>query len=144
MCTETQAPVSGWTRFGVGAVAHWALDSQSPACGQHDGTLRAYPDRLSPRCVECLHYLRLRAAGITEQPAPGQQRDEAKSRRRIDGASLALLLIGICCAVVSYQAITQHGFDPLTIVPAIVAATIGATHLVKREATRGHDQEERL
>lgn len=60
------------------------------------------------------------------------------SRRRLDLASLLLLLVGIGAGVFAYWLVADQGFTPLVIVPAIVAATVGASHLVKREAIR-HD-----
>ncbi|WP_264079736.1 hypothetical protein [Mycolicibacter algericus] len=38
---------------------------------------------------------------------------------------------------ISYWLITTAGVNALVIVPSIVAATIGITHLIKREAPRG-------
>ncbi|MCU1614696.1 MAG: hypothetical protein JWO98_2236 [Frankiales bacterium] len=58
------------------------------------------------------------------------------SHRRLDVASLALLLIGLVFGAVSYWLITVHGLSALIIVPSIVAVTIGATHITKREASR--------
>jgi ribose/xylose/arabinose/galactoside ABC-type transport system permease subunit len=56
--------------------------------------------------------------------------------RRLDVASLALLLIGLVFGVFSYWLITAEELSPLVIVPSMVAAIFGATHLVKREAPR--------
>lgn len=58
------------------------------------------------------------------------------SHRRLDGASLALTLIGLAFGVFAYWLITVEHFNVLLIIPSIVAATIGATHLTKREAPR--------
>lgn len=58
------------------------------------------------------------------------------SHRRLDAASLALLLVGLVFGGVSYWLITVHGLNVLIIAPSIVAATIGATHITKRESSR--------
>lgn len=57
-----------------------------------------------------------------------------ESRRRLDVASLTLLLVGLAFGVLSYWLITADDFNALVIVPSIVAVTIGASHLFKREA----------
>lgn len=59
-----------------------------------------------------------------------------RSRRRLDVASLALLLIGLVFGGLSYWLITNHGLNALIIVPSISAATTGATHITKRQAPR--------
>lgn len=59
-----------------------------------------------------------------------------RSHRRLDVASLALLLVGLVFGVLSYWLVADHGLNPLVIVPSVVAATIGVTHVSKREATR--------
>lgn len=58
------------------------------------------------------------------------------SSRRLDVASLLLLLIGLVSAVGSCWLIGNSGFNALVIVPSIIAATVGATHLLQREASR--------
>lgn len=55
--------------------------------------------------------------------------------RRLDWASLALVVVGLACLALAYWAV-RAGMDPLIMSPSIVAATIGATHMVKREAPR--------
>lgn len=57
-----------------------------------------------------------------------------KSHHRLDVASLALLLAGLVFGVVSYWFITTDDFNALVIIPSVVAITIGASHLIKREA----------
>lgn len=57
-------------------------------------------------------------------------------RRRLDTASLALLLIGLTFGAISYWLITDHGLNPLVMIPSVVAATIGAAHITKREISR--------
>ncbi len=59
-----------------------------------------------------------------------------RPRRRLDIASLALLLVGLVFGVIAYWLVTNQHFNVLVIVPSIVAATLGATHLFKREAPR--------
>lgn len=59
-----------------------------------------------------------------------------QSRRRVDVASAALLLIGLVSGWFCYQLVTDHGANPLIMVPAIVAATVGASHITKRQAPR--------
>lgn len=60
----------------------------------------------------------------------------ARQQRRPDLAGVALLTVGIVCGLVSYFLITEEGFNPLLLVPSIVAATTGASHLTKLEAVR--------
>lgn len=60
----------------------------------------------------------------------------AESRRRLDLASLTLLVVGIACGAFSYWLTVAASLNALIIVPSIVAATIGALHLVKHEAPR--------
>jgi NhaP-type Na+/H+ and K+/H+ antiporter len=59
-----------------------------------------------------------------------------RSHRRLDLAGLALLLTGLVFGVISYWLVTERGLNPLIIVPSIVAATTGASHITKREASR--------
>ena len=59
-----------------------------------------------------------------------------RSHRRLDLASLALLVVGLVAGTFSYWLITERGLNALIIVPSIVAATTGALHLTKREAAR--------
>lgn len=59
-----------------------------------------------------------------------------RSHRRLDLASLALLLTGLIFGVISYWLVTHRGLNALIIVPSIVAATTGACHITKREAPR--------
>ncbi len=58
------------------------------------------------------------------------------SHRRLDVAGLALLLLGLVCGVLAYWLITEHGLNPLILVPSVAAATTGASHITKREASR--------
>ncbi len=58
------------------------------------------------------------------------------SQRPLDVAGLALLLLGLICGVLAYWLITEHGLNPLILVPSVVAATTGASHITKREAAR--------
>lgn len=57
-------------------------------------------------------------------------------RRRIDGASLALAVLGLVCAAAAYWLIVNRDVNPLILVPSIAAVTTGVTHLVKRVAPR--------
>lgn len=59
------------------------------------------------------------------------------TRRRLDKASAALLLIGATCDGWSYWLVTERGWNVLIAVPAIVATTTGAAHLFQRTAPRG-------
>lgn len=59
-----------------------------------------------------------------------------RARRRLDVASLALLLLGLLSGVLSYWLITDHQANAMIIVPSIIAATIGATHITKKQAPR--------
>ncbi len=56
--------------------------------------------------------------------------------RRVDVASLALFLCGLTFGVLAYCLISERGMNPLVLIPAVVAATLGASHLVKYEAPR--------
>lgn len=58
-------------------------------------------------------------------------------RRRVDFAGVALFVVGLVFAVISFWLVDARGASALVIVPSIVAATIGASHLTKREAPRG-------
>ncbi len=58
------------------------------------------------------------------------------ARRRLDLASAALTAIGLIFGVVAYWLITAEHANALVLVPSIIALTIGATHLIKREAPR--------
>lgn len=57
------------------------------------------------------------------------------TRTRLDVASLALLLTGISSGLLAYWLIAR-GCDAALLIPAVVASTLGATHLFKREAPR--------
>jgi hypothetical protein len=59
-----------------------------------------------------------------------------RSRRSIDVAGFALLVCGLVFGAVALWLIEDRGYTPLLLVPSIVAATIGATHLTKWEAPR--------
>ena len=61
-------------------------------------------------------------------------------RRRLDYSSLALAVVGIVCGVIAYVQIENHGYNALILVPSVVAATVGLTHLVKREASHSFQQ----
>ena len=60
----------------------------------------------------------------------------SRSHRRLDLAGLTLLLIGIVFGGLSYWLVTDHGLSALIIIPSIVAAATGATHITKREAAK--------
>lgn len=62
--------------------------------------------------------------------------DNPHSHRRLDPAGLALLTVGLVFAVISYWLVVDRGFNPLVMVPSIVATTTGACHITKREASR--------
>lgn len=57
-------------------------------------------------------------------------------RLRLDVASLVLLLIGLVFGVISYWLIDAREVNVLVIVPSIVAVTVGAMNLMKRQAPR--------
>jgi len=59
-----------------------------------------------------------------------------RARRRLDAASLALLVIGLVFGGLSYWLVADHGLNALIVVPSIVAAATGAAHITKREASR--------
>lgn len=58
------------------------------------------------------------------------------SRRRLDVASLFLLLVGLVGGAFSYWLVTAEHFNVLVIVPSIASVTLSAAHLTKREAPR--------
>jgi hypothetical protein len=58
------------------------------------------------------------------------------SRRRLDLASLFLLVIGVACGVISYWLVTSQGINVLVIIPSVVVTTFAALHITKREALR--------
>lgn len=60
----------------------------------------------------------------------------SSSKTRLDIPSLFLTLVGLIFGGASYWLITAERANPLIIVPSVVAVTIGATHLLKREAPR--------
>lgn len=57
--------------------------------------------------------------------------------RRLDAASLALLLLSLACGSIVYLLISREGMNPLFLVPAVVAATVAASNLIKRQAPPG-------
>lgn len=56
-------------------------------------------------------------------------------RRRLDRANFMLLLVSVASGIGAYALIT-HGANALVLVPAVIAATMAATHLTKYEAPR--------
>lgn len=58
-------------------------------------------------------------------------------RRRVDGASLALLVVGFASGLGAFWTVQALSVSPLTLVPSAVACTIGALHLLKWESPRG-------
>ena len=60
-----------------------------------------------------------------------------RGQRRLDVASLLLLLVGLSSGCFSYWLVTAREVNVLVIVPSIVAATIGALHIRKQQAPRG-------
>lgn len=58
------------------------------------------------------------------------------SRRRLDVASLILTLVGLAFSALAFWLVSAERVNALIVIPAIVAVTIGATHLVKYEAPR--------
>jgi len=58
------------------------------------------------------------------------------SRRRLDVASVTLLMIGLVFGGLSCWLVAAHGLSVLVIVPSLIAVATGATHITKREASR--------
>ncbi|ATD70517.1 hypothetical protein CNO18_09735 [Gordonia sp. 1D] len=58
------------------------------------------------------------------------------SRRRLDLSGLLLMTVGLVFGAISYCLITFGTTNVLVIVPSVVAVTVGAMHLIKREAPR--------
>lgn len=59
-----------------------------------------------------------------------------RSRRRIDVPSLGLLLLGLVTGAIAYWLSVEADQSPLWLIPSVVAVTVGAMHLIKREARR--------
>lgn len=57
-------------------------------------------------------------------------------RRRLDVAGLLLLVVGIVSGAFAYWLTTHQGVNVLILVPSVVAITLGALHLTKRELPR--------
>lgn len=57
-----------------------------------------------------------------------------RARRRIDVASLLLLLVGLAVGVLAYWLVQNGNVNTLVIVPSVVAVLTGTRHLMKREA----------
>ena len=62
--------------------------------------------------------------------------DRYRSRRRLDVASLLLTVVGVSSAALSLWLIDTASVGVAVIIPSIVAATVGVTHITKREVTR--------
>lgn len=60
-----------------------------------------------------------------------------RARTRVDLSGVALFLIGLVSGILSYLLVSVSDVNPLVLVPSVVAATLGATSLTKREAPRG-------
>lgn len=60
----------------------------------------------------------------------------SRSHRRLDVASLFLLLIGLAFGILSYWLITFHNMNALVMIPSVVAVLTGITHITKLEAPR--------
>lgn len=58
------------------------------------------------------------------------------SHRHLDVASLLLLLVGVVFGAFSYWLVADEGISALVLIPSIIAATTGATHITKRQAPR--------
>jgi hypothetical protein len=58
--------------------------------------------------------------------------DEA--RRRLDVASLLLVISGVLSALFSCWLITDENVSVLVIIPSVVVAIFGIAHITKREA----------
>lgn len=56
--------------------------------------------------------------------------------RRLDVASLALMLISLVSGVLSLVFVTHGALGALVIIPSVIACVTGATHITKREAPR--------
>lgn len=63
--------------------------------------------------------------------------ERGPSRRRLDVPSLLLLSSGVVFGLLSYWLVVEHDVNSLVIVPSIVVATVGATHITKLEAPHG-------
>lgn len=57
-------------------------------------------------------------------------------RRRVDVASLALLVVGLASGLGAVWTIQALSVSPLVLVPSVVACTIGMLHLLKWESPR--------
>lgn len=61
---------------------------------------------------------------------------KAPARRRLDVPSAMLALVGLICGVIACALVAAEHVNGLILIPPIAAATIGLTHLFKREAPR--------
>lgn len=61
--------------------------------------------------------------------------------RRLDVASLLLLVCGLTFGATAYWLIQKQGVNALVLVPSIAAATIGTTHLFKWQVAAGPSEE---
>ncbi len=61
---------------------------------------------------------------------------EATSRRRVDLAGVILSVIGLTSGLFAYGLVEYADYNVLVFVPAVVATTVGVTHISKREALR--------
>jgi NhaP-type Na+/H+ or K+/H+ antiporter len=57
-----------------------------------------------------------------------------RSRRRLDLASLLLLVTSLASGVFAYWLVMGDGINAIVMIPSIAAATVAATHITKREA----------
>lgn len=69
-------------------------------------------------------------------PAPALGRKPAP-RRRLDVASLFLLLTGLVFGAFSCWLVAAEHFNPVVLAPSVTAIITGGAHLTKREAPRG-------
>ncbi len=60
-------------------------------------------------------------------------KNRGNAHRRLDLAALLLLAVGLACGSISYLLIETTGLNALVLVPSVVAATTGASHLIKWE-----------
>lgn len=60
--------------------------------------------------------------------------EKSPQRRRIDVASLVLLVIGLSSGLWAFALVEHQGMSPLIFVPPVVAATVGLTNITKKVA----------
>jgi hypothetical protein len=62
--------------------------------------------------------------------------------RRLDVASLILMLVGFTSGYLSWRLVTERDFNALILVPSVMAVATGSIHITKRTAPRDTAEEQ--